>query len=88
MGTIFWFCVGPPSTQITLSYYASQQKWVNISLSGPTGRDDTVFAISVWPITLTGSGAQCILCQTVVEFTEKASPVDGLPGPSNECQML
>ena len=52
------------------------------------GRDETVFAISVWPIMLRGSGAQCILGQTVVEFTKKASPVNGLPGPSNDCRML
>ena len=40
------------------------------------------------PIRLTGSGAQCILGLTVVEFTKKASPVDGLPGPFNECRLL
>ena len=54
----------------------------------PPGRDETVFAISVWPIRLTGSGVQCILGQTVVDFTKKASPVDGLPGHSHECRML
>ena len=34
------------------------------------GRDDTVFPISVRPISLTESGAQCILGRTVVDFTK------------------
>ena len=48
----------------------------------------TVLPIYVRPFGLTGSDAQCILGQTVVEFTKQASPVDALPGLSNECRLL